>query len=186
MSDKRPISFTLNFNASVGQNINHVDKLEVHFDKDMTMQVVDTKGMIENSSMIVERDTPADSHAQEVPSSVTGCFYFSSEYVRQQVDAIVREFYLDRPVNLALIEVVLYDHSQLRKRNNHTSFVKSLVDWGILPDSIDIKKIANGMADKFKSLPWEGYKQWGDSLLNERNRCDKIGAKLDASMRYSR
>ena len=37
------LNFTFNFNAPVGQNIAHVDKLEAHFDKDMTMQVVDTK-----------------------------------------------------------------------------------------------------------------------------------------------
>lgn len=42
MSEKNTINFTFNFNAPVGQNIAHVDKLEAHFDKDMTMQVVDT------------------------------------------------------------------------------------------------------------------------------------------------
>ena len=45
MSEKNTINFTFNFNAPVGQNIAHVDHLEAHFDKDMTMQVVDTKAM---------------------------------------------------------------------------------------------------------------------------------------------
>lgn len=36
------LNFTFNFNAPVGQNIAHVDHLEAHFDKDMSMQVVDT------------------------------------------------------------------------------------------------------------------------------------------------
>ena len=36
------LNFTFHFHAPVGQNIAHVDKLEAHFDKDMTMQVVDT------------------------------------------------------------------------------------------------------------------------------------------------
>ena len=36
------LNFTFNFHAPVGQNIAHVDHLEAHFDKDMTMQVVDT------------------------------------------------------------------------------------------------------------------------------------------------
>lgn len=42
MADKEDAkySFTFNFNAPVGQNIAHVDKLEAHFDKDMTMQVM--------------------------------------------------------------------------------------------------------------------------------------------------
>lgn len=45
MSEKNTLNFTFNFNAPVGQNIAHVDHLEAHFDKDMTMQVVDTKAM---------------------------------------------------------------------------------------------------------------------------------------------
>ena len=39
------LNFTFNFNAPVGQNIAHVDKLEAHFDKDMTMQVVDGEAL---------------------------------------------------------------------------------------------------------------------------------------------
>lgn len=39
------LNFTFNFNAPVGQNIAHVDHLEAHFDKDMTMQVVDTAAL---------------------------------------------------------------------------------------------------------------------------------------------
>lgn len=46
MSNERNIHFTFNFNAPVGQNIAHVDKLEAHFDKDMTMQVVDTNRIV--------------------------------------------------------------------------------------------------------------------------------------------
>ena len=39
------LNFTFNFNAPVGQNIAHVDRLEAHFDKDMTMQVIDTEAL---------------------------------------------------------------------------------------------------------------------------------------------
>lgn len=46
MSNERNINFTFNFNAPVGQNIAHVDKIEAHFDKDMTMQVIDTKSIV--------------------------------------------------------------------------------------------------------------------------------------------
>ncbi len=49
-NEKNTINFTFNFNAPVGQNIAHVDKLEAHFDKDMTMQVVDTKSMADEDS----------------------------------------------------------------------------------------------------------------------------------------
>ena len=51
MSDGNNFHFTFNFHAPVGQQIAHVDKLEAHFDKDMTMQVVDTKAMEESAVM---------------------------------------------------------------------------------------------------------------------------------------
>lgn len=43
------VTQTLNFNASVGQQIAHVDKIEAHFDKDMGMQVANA-GEIENGA----------------------------------------------------------------------------------------------------------------------------------------
>lgn len=61
MSKERNIAFTFNFNAPVGQNIAHADKVEVHFDKDMTMQVIDTDSMIKINKN------------QEKPSSLLAC-----------------------------------------------------------------------------------------------------------------
>ena len=46
MSNGNNFHFTFNFHAPVGQQIARVDKLVAHFDKDMTMQVVDTDAMI--------------------------------------------------------------------------------------------------------------------------------------------
>ena len=45
MSDGNNFHFTFNFHGPVGQQISHVDKLEAHFDKDMSMQVVDANAM---------------------------------------------------------------------------------------------------------------------------------------------
>ena len=45
MSNGNKFHFNIHFNAPVGNYIAHVDKLEAHFDKDMTMQVVDTDAM---------------------------------------------------------------------------------------------------------------------------------------------
>ena len=42
MTDGNNFHFTFNFHAPVGQQISHVEKLEAHFDKDMSMQVIDT------------------------------------------------------------------------------------------------------------------------------------------------
>ena len=45
MSHGNNFHFTFNFHAPVGQQIARVDKLVAHFDKDMSMQVVDTDAM---------------------------------------------------------------------------------------------------------------------------------------------
>ena len=52
------LNFTFNFNAPVGQNIAHVDKLEAHFDKDMTMQVVDTDSLAREEHGLPEHGLP--------------------------------------------------------------------------------------------------------------------------------
>ena len=46
MSNGNNFHFTFNFHAPVGQQIARVDKLVAHFDKDMSMQVVDTDAMM--------------------------------------------------------------------------------------------------------------------------------------------
>ena len=134
-----------------------------------------------------ELDNSSDnSLTHEIPDSVKECFRFTSEFVKQHVQAIIKDFYLNKPVNLAIIERTLYDHNILHKSNNHTSFICALMDWGILSEEIDIRKTANGMATKFKSLPQKGYKQWNDDHLNDRTLCNNIGKKLPESMKYNR
>ncbi len=61
MNNEKKVNFTFNFYAPVGQNIAHVDKVEAHFDKDMTMQVVDTEQIIkreDESGISVQTHSP--------------------------------------------------------------------------------------------------------------------------------
>lgn len=134
-----------------------------------------------------EQDNSSDnSSTQEIPESVKECFRFTSDFVKQYVQAIVKEFYMNKPVYLAIIERTFYDHNMLLKSNSHTSFICALMDWGILSEDTDIRKTANGMATKYKSLPTEGYKQWDKYHLNDRTTCINIGKKLPDSMKYNR
>ena len=57
MSDGNKFHFNIHFNAPVGNYIAHVDKLEAHFDKDMSMQVVDTDAMTNTDEEKKEQDT---------------------------------------------------------------------------------------------------------------------------------
>ena len=46
-TEQRPnVNQTFNFYAPIGQQIAHVDKIEAHFDKDMTMHVDDSDGAL--------------------------------------------------------------------------------------------------------------------------------------------
>lgn len=141
---------------------------------------------IEEAVVATDGEHIDNSFTQEIPESVKECFRFPSVFVKQQVELIVKEFYLNKPVNLALIEVVLFDHGQLHQRNSHTKFVKALIDWDILPNDMDIKRTVAGLASKFKRTPLVGYKQWDNNHLNDRASCTNIGKKLPESMKYNR
>ena len=64
--------------------------------------------------------------------TVNKCFRFPSEFTKEKVKLLVDLYYQDSYANLALIEIALYDHGQLKKRNAHKPFVEALVAWGIL------------------------------------------------------
>lgn len=180
MGKDNDITFNFHFNAPVGQNIAHADKVEVHFDKDMGMQIVDT-------AALVNENVSEETIQTVIPESVKECFRFANGFVEECVKNIVKDFYSGRNIDMAMIEVVLFDHGLLKKRNNHKAFVRALLDWGILPADTDIVKLSNGMATKLKSpFPEEGYKSWDNCYLNDRTLCIAIGEKLPDSIRYMR
>lgn len=115
------------------------------------------------------------------------CFKFVNDFIREKVAEVVNTIYQGEHADLALIEVALYDHGQLRKRNSHTAFVKVLVTWGLVKaNDAELNQIISGIKDKYKRLPLEGYKEWDDIFLNDRNRCNEIGKLLGPTMKYQR
>lgn len=182
-----------NFFGPIGQV---ADKIENNFyfnnyrqERKASIVDIETEEYIEDAVIVTDEEQNNDLNAPpsfEMPKSVKECFRFASEFVKEQVDVIIKDFYLNKPVNLAIIERTLYDHNILQNSNRHTLFICALIDWGILSEDIDIRKTANGMATKFKNLPLKGYKQWNDDHLNDRTLCNNIGKKLPESMKYNR
>lgn len=159
-------------------------KIVVGFDQNRDAIYLDLGA--DSSSTFAKEEAKRNS-SSKLPESVKACFHFTSEFVKHQIVTIVNDFYLNRSVNLAMIEVTLFDHGQLKKRNEHTAFVRALKDWGILSSDVDVAKTASGMASKLRSsFPTEGYKQWDKNYLNERNLCTNIGNRLPVSMKYNR
>ena len=121
-------------------------------------------------------------------ASIGECFRITSEFVHQSVLAVVKDYYLGSAANLALIEITLYDHHLLQKRNSHTAFVKSLVAWDIIcvANEDELKRIVRATADKHKRLPEVGYKEWSKDYTNEKVICENVGKKLGPTIPYSR
>lgn len=133
----------------------------------------------------------AGDKADEVPvfsAAVGKCFRNTSAFVREKVKAVAEKVYNGSHANLALMEVALYDHGLLRKRNAHTVFVRALAAWDIIQvrDEKEIKLIIAGITDKFNRLPDKGYLEWDEIYVNDRNMCINIGGFLGSTIKYIR
>ncbi len=130
----------------------------------------------------------ANAEEMDYSTSVGECFRVASEFVRQSVFAVVKDYYLGSAANLALIEITLFDHNLLQKRNSHTAFLKSLVTWGIVSvaNENELKRIVRALADKHKRLPETGYKEWSKDYTNDKVICENIGKKLGPTIPYNR
>ena len=145
-------------------------------------------------SLEKEGDVPAYSEIDKpkivVPESeVAKCFKFSYDFVKLKVADIIRDYFKGSYANLALIEIVLFDHKQLNRRNSHKAFVRTLIAWGLLEvaDEEELKKIVSAVTDKHNRLnriSREGYKKWGDDHP-DKSICEKIGRDLGNSMPYN-
>ena len=144
----------------------------------------DMMKLLDNSAGQVEMQAPQDQACEDVAGN---CFKNTSGFVRDLVQNLVNEYYLGSAVNLTLIEITLYDHNLIKKRNTHTAFIKSLIAWGIITiDEGEIKALANGMADKYKRIPKEGYMVWPYLYINDKKMCEDMGRKLGSTIPYSR
>ena len=114
------------------------------------------------------------------------CFRHNNDFVKDIVTKVVKESFLGKPVNLALIEIVLFDHGQLIKRDNHKLLVKILKEWGAIDKERDEELVANGMSQKIRKLPIGPYQEWSDEYQKDREYCIKIGKKLPQSIPYGR
>ncbi len=87
-------------------------------------------------------------------SEVAKSFRFQSDFVKNKVADVIRDFYKGSCANLALIEITLYDHKQLIRRNYHKAFVKALVAWNIIEvaDEKELIKIVSAVTDKHNRL----------------------------------
>lgn len=137
-----------------------------------------------------EEDPPqhAESSEQEANAIASQCFRATSEFVRQRVAEVVKEFFMGSAANLALIEIALFDHRLLKKRNAHKTFVKSLMAWEAIQatDEDELERLVRAVADKHKRMPKEGYRDWSNDYAGDKVFCGNVGLELGDTIPYSR
>ena len=139
---------------------------------------------------VVEETNPTSAKLIVPESEVAKCFRFPSDFVKTRVADVIRNYYKGSYANLALIEITLYDHKQLIRRNSHKAFVRALIAWGLLEvaDEEELKKVVSAVTDKnnrLNRISREGYKKWGDDHP-DKSICENIGGDLGDSMPYNR
>ena len=140
-------------------------------------------------AVVVDEMKPSTTKLIVPESEVAKCFKFTYDFVKLKVADIIRDYYKGSYANLALIEITLFDHKQLNRRNSHKAFVKALIAWGLLEvaDEEELKKIVSAVTDKHNRLnriSREGYKKWGDNHP-DKSICEKIGRDLGDSIPYN-
>lgn len=180
---KSEIHITNNFNAPIGQHIDHVDTINFRMDGEGKFEF----GIVENVDKGTEPSNEMpNGDATEV--AIKACFKVCNEFVKGQIDKVIKEFYNGSAANLALIEIVLYDHNLLYKRNTHKAFINALAAWNLInvSDEKELNRIVRAVSDKFKRMPEEGYKSWSNDFVNDKSFCENIGKKLGDTMKYNR
>ena len=194
----RHVERNYNFFKPVGQFIEHVDTINFSMDKDGTfhfenigqVNAPESQNLTKRTVPILKEEEPAqDEGAEDNSAYVAKCFKFANDYVKQKLKIIVSNYYQGIAANLALIEVALFDHNLLNKRNAHTALLKALMAWDMIDQLSDeeLKKTTNGMANKLGFLPSAGYMEWNDkNYVNDKKTCMDIGKDLGSTMPYSR
>ena len=177
------------FQKGVGAFITNLEHLTIVMDSDGNMKLDASQVPVMPHTEVekVEKDVNDDDQDDDALAVVGKCFKFTSGYVKEKVGTIVKQYCVSQ-ADLALIEITLYYHGLLYKRNAHKAFAKSIVAWGILKAANDdeITAIVNCIKDKYTSLPKEGgYKGWNERFQNDKETCVNIGKVLGDTMPYN-
>lgn len=118
----------------------------------------------------------------EVPASVSEVFNNTSDFIKNIVKTIIDSHYGNKPVNMALIEITLYDHSVIKERNQHQKFIEALIAWEFFDEKMKARTIS-GMSSKFSNLENTGYKEWKKNK-KDQNKCIEIARNFDKTTPY--
>ena len=176
------------FEKGVGAFITNLNHLTIVMDSEGNMKLDANQvpaPVMPHTDVDVEEEQPEEDDKE----GSGDCFKYMNELVRQRVESVVKTYYQGSAANLALIEIVCFDHNLLKKRNAHTALIRTLCAWGTIDQlsETEMKKVMSGMASKMYTLPTSGYLEWDSSAyVNDKKTCQDIGKDLGKDIRYSR
>lgn len=181
------------FEKGVGAFITNLNHLTIVMDSEGNMKLDTNQAPAPvgpHTEVDVEKEQPKDNDEDDDSLAlIKKCFKVVNDFVKEKVETVVNKHYQSSAANMALIEVTLFDHNLLKKRNAHTPLLRALVAWGII-DSLsnkEMKKAASGMAVKMHSLPTCGYGEWdGTMFTNDKKTCTDMGKELGPTIPYCR
>lgn len=89
------------------------------------------------------------------------------------------------PWHYACLMAVCDDHGILVDRTNVTNFARTMAAWGIyrITCEDEVKRLANSILHTLNRLPLR-YREWDNTLLAFRNKCESLAACFGDSMPY--
>ena len=176
------IHITNNFNAPIGQHIDHVDTINFRMDGDGTFHF----GMVD-TARVEKEDAGGDGNPKEgepkeppaicleaVKKVVTPQFTLNGSVFNSQAQLRKAVGLIDVAANaqIGVLLAVCKEVGVVKTQTKNVDFVRALVGLGLIQyvDDDQIKRIAHGFSEKIKNLPkrhtlWSGDdRTLGDKL----------------------
>ena len=163
------IHITNNFNAPIGQHIDHVDTINFRMDGDGTFHF----GMVDTAKEGEPKEPPAIC-LEAVKKVVTPQFTLNGSVFNSQAQLRKAVGLIDVAANaqIGVLLAVCKEVGVVKTQTKNVDFVRALVGLGLIQyvDDDQIKRIAHGFSEKIKNLPkrhtlWSGDdRTLGDKL----------------------
>lgn len=161
-ANRPQVTQTMNFNAPIGQQIAHVDKIEAHFDKDMGMQITNadevSKQGVQNvvpaaDDGVMNRDAIPSDCTEAVKKVIVPTFTIDGGVVlnsAKQIAKSTEQVDLTSNVEVAMLMSVCVEVGAIKPSTTCPDFVRALIGMRLIEftDNAAISRMASGMTKK--------------------------------------
>lgn len=179
-ANRPQVTQTMNFNAPIGQQIAHVDKIEAHFDKDMGMQIANVEEMSKTTEKPILPTEDTTSNCGVISYEQCICFAESNVIFNSRILTTEVHYRKVRDVILRFIKKdgVTSDVEQINPsaQNEWYYIMKGIRESGMASSSMGDTKFAGQMVTWYPDLFAEKIGE-GESKDFVRNFAKSISAE---------